>query len=209
MRRVLTLALLLLACAPAGAAPSEPLAPGDRLQIRVAGEMDLSKEYMIDEEGQIRMDLVGSIKAAGLTEKQFQAELTRRLGKYLRKPDITLHAFQKIAVGGGVRQPGGYDFPKDQPVRLMDALTKAGGFAERAKKSRVLVVKRATSTTTSGTPQTLLVDISAYLKKGKPENNPVLGPNDVVYVDQDDPRERSRGIAGILERALPLVGAFL
>ncbi|HEU4751628.1 MAG TPA: polysaccharide biosynthesis/export family protein [Armatimonadota bacterium] len=200
-------ALLVLAAAPAGAESGKsPLTAGDRLQVRVAGEMDLSKEYIIDESGQIKLDLVGSVKAAGLTESEFQAELTRQLSRYIRNPSVTVLAFQKVAVGGGVRAPGGYDFPKEQPIRLMDAITRAGGFAERARKNRVLLVRKAN---TSGTPQTQLVDVQAFLKKGKTEDNPVLGPNDLVYVDVNEPRERPRGVLGLLERALPLVAAFL
>lgn len=201
-------AMALSLCAALSADPARsPLSPGDRLQIKVMGEPELSKDYQVDESGQIKLELVGSVRAAGMSVSEFQSSLEQALGKYIKKPVLTVFAFQRVAVGGGVRQPGGYDFPKDEPVRVMDALTKAGGFSERAHKERVVVVRRDTD----GKPETLLVDVSAYLKhkKSKADPNPILHPNDLVYVDVEDPEKRHGGLTGLLEKVLPLAGLFL
>src|SRR5687767_13755421 len=134
MSRVLWMVLALAAAlTPVAAAPvptTGTLTAGDRLQIKVAGEPDLSKGYTVDEAGQVTIELVGPIKAAGLTLPQFQASLDRSLARYIRKPVTTVVASQRVGVAGGVRVPGAYDFPKDHRIRLMDALTRAGGFAE-------------------------------------------------------------------------------
>src|SRR5207249_37605 len=89
---------------PPAAQPAAPAAPttltaGDRLSVKVLGETEISKEYSIDESGQIQMEIVGTVKAAGLTTEQFQGELEKQLGKYIRKPSVTVVAFKKVGVG--------------------------------------------------------------------------------------------------------------
>jgi protein involved in polysaccharide export with SLBB domain len=206
MRLALWILALVAASGVSGAeAPRAPLTAGDHLQIKVAGEPDLTKEYTVEESGQVKMEMIGSIQAAGLTPGEFQAQLVKQLARYIRRPEVTLLAFQRVGVAGGVRAPGAYDFPKEQPIRLMDALMKAGGFGEQARKGKVLLVRRATR---PGEPETRLVDVGRFLKKGKVEDNPVLGANDLIYVDVEEPRRPARGLAGLLEKALPLVGAF-
>jgi protein involved in polysaccharide export with SLBB domain len=208
MRRGFWLGIALLAlCLPVRAAATRvALTPGDRLQIQVAGEPELSKEYMVDQAGQITLEMVGPVRAGGLTPDEFQAELTRRLSRYIRTPSVKIQAFQRVAVAGGVRVPGMYDFPKDQPIRLMDALAKAGGFAERARKTRVLLVRQGSP---QAEPKSTLVNVELFLKKGKMEQNPALEANDVIYVDAKDAPTARRGLGGLLEVALPLLGALL
>lgn len=186
-------------------APDAPrvLVPGDRLQITVTKEPDLSKEYLVDANGQMTMSLLGAVTVKGLTPAQLQSDLRTRLARFVREPEVNVAAFQRIAIAGGVHTPGTLDFPKDQPVRLMDAISRAGGFVDLAHKDRVLVLRRSGAQSAT---QSFQVDVAAYLKKGKVENNPTLEPNDLVYVDVATPRgERPN----LLEKALPFLRLLL
>lgn len=188
-------------------APAVPtLTAGDRLLIKIVNEPDLSKEYVVDGAGNIQMDMLGNVKAAGMTLPEFQSALEKQLARYVRKPSFTVIATQRIGVAGGVHTPGAYDFPKEQPVRVMDALLRAGGLTREAKKGRVLVVRRAAA---GAQPEGQLVDVGRFLKKGNPADNPVVGPNDLIYVDVEDVERQPKGIGGLLQKALPLLGAFL
>jgi polysaccharide biosynthesis/export protein len=185
--------------------PKPVLTAGDRLQVKVVNEPDYSKEYVVEENGKIKLDMIGEVQAAGMTTAEFSTSLEKHLARYIRRPQLTVLALQRIGVAGGVHTPGAYDFPKEQPVRLMDALLRAGGLVREAKKNRVLLVKRANS---PGQRNAQLVDIGSFLRKGSMENNPLLGPNDLVYVDVEDPERQPKGAAALLQRALPLIGAF-
>jgi polysaccharide export outer membrane protein len=192
---------------PQSAAPEpdviRPIGPGDRLQITVTRETDLSKEYLVDAAGQLTMSLLGVVPVKGMTPAQLQSDLRTRLARYVREPEVHVAAFQRIAIAGGVHTPGTLDFPKDQPVRLMDAISRAGGFVELAHKDRVLVLRRAGAQ--PGT-QSFQVDVASYLKKGKVENNPTLEPNDLIYVDVATPRGERQNM---LEKALPFLRLLL
>lgn len=190
--------------APAAEAPApQGLVPGDRLQITVTREPDLSKEYLVDASGSLTMSLLGAVPVQGLTPAQLQNELRTRLARYVRSPEVHVLAFQRIAIAGGVHTPGVQDFPKDQPVRIMDAISRAGGFVDLAHKDRVLVLRR---TGAAAATQSFQVDVGAYLKKGKTENNPVLQPNDLVYVDVALPRGERQNL---LDKALPFLRLLL
>jgi polysaccharide export outer membrane protein len=190
--------------APAPAQPTGPmkaLVPGDRLLITVAREPDLTKEYLVDEQGQITMTLLGGVTAQGLTPAQFQETLRTKLARYVRAPEVYVSAFQRVAIAGGVQTPGVLDFPKGQEIRLMDAITRAGGFVEAAHKDRVLLLRRAPG---QAGPQSLQVDVKNYLRKGKETDNPTLAPNDLIYVDTAGPRKQN-----LLEKAAPFLRLLL
>jgi len=187
------------------------IGPGDRLLITVTREAELSKEYLVDASGQLTMSLLGMVPVKGLTPAQLQSDLRTRLARYVREPEVHVAAFQRIAIAGGVHTPGTLDFPKDQPVRLMDAISRAGGFVELAHKNRVLVLRRTglqpgTQPGAQPATQSFQVDVASYLKKGKVENNPTLEPNDLVYVDVAAPRGERQNL---LEKALPFLRLLL
>jgi polysaccharide export outer membrane protein len=60
------------------------LNPGDQIQILVEDEPDLSGEVTVGPDGFIRLRLVGSIQAAGLTVDELAAQIEKALRQYLR-----------------------------------------------------------------------------------------------------------------------------
>src|SRR5215471_14589054 len=78
----------LAACSPGSGLPelsTKPevsayqLGPGDRLEIKVLGADELNGQYSVQDDGTIRMLLVGSVPAAGLTPDQVQANIEAQL----------------------------------------------------------------------------------------------------------------------------------
>src|SRR3989344_2789071 len=64
------------------------LQPGDRLEITVYREADLSGVYEVDPAGRINFPLIGEIQAADLEIEQFREQLASRLKEYLVIPQI-------------------------------------------------------------------------------------------------------------------------
>jgi protein involved in polysaccharide export with SLBB domain len=79
-----------------------------------------------------------------------------------------------VSVLGKVRAPGLYPLPGGT-LKLSHAIAQAGGFAEFAKSSNVMVTRAASHTTEK-------VDVGAIIKNGQIDLDVDLEDGDVVYV---------------------------
>lgn len=126
-----------------GAAPLEggyTLGPGDKVRITVFGEQDLSGEYQLDGNGNIRVPLLGMMRAVGYTAGQLEQTLRAGLvPNYLRDPRINVEItnYRPIYVVGAVQKPGQFTYVND--MTLLNAVALAGGFTPQAKDSIVYV----------------------------------------------------------------------
>lgn len=150
-RRIFTLGLLAgLASACAGTIPTgEPatlevsdyrLGAGDRLNISVFGEADLSGEYLINPQGNIGFPLVGDIVAGGKTIAELTASITAALqGDYVRQPSVNVEVltYRPFFILGEVRTPGTY--PYSANLTVLNAVATAQGFTYRADRTRVFI----------------------------------------------------------------------
>src|ERR1700747_1911438 len=68
------------------------LGPGDRLEIKVLGADELAGQYSVQDDGTIRMLMVGDVPAAGLTPEQVQTKIEEKLkaGRYITQPDASV-----------------------------------------------------------------------------------------------------------------------
>jgi polysaccharide export outer membrane protein len=65
--------------------------PGDVLNVEVFGEKDLSGNFTVSEDGNIKNILLGDVHVNGLTTAQIEKLLTKELGKnYLVDPMVTV-----------------------------------------------------------------------------------------------------------------------
>lgn len=106
---------------------------GDRIQIKVFQENDLSGDFMVESDGRINYPLLGRVAVAGSTtamlEKRIQSGLSQG---YLVSPDVraTVVAYKSIFVGGEVNSPGEYPFTPG--LTAQQAATLAGGLTRFA-----------------------------------------------------------------------------
>ncbi len=151
---------------------------GDLLQIEVYEEDDLTKEVRVLTDGTISFPLLGTLKAAGLTVSELEADLTRQLAeKYLVNPQVTVFVkeFSSIFVFGEVRKPG--SFPLIGKMTVFEAVTLAGGFTEVANPAKVKVVRQQ-----DGQEVSFEVDVQKITKKGDVSEDIELQANDRVIV---------------------------
>ncbi len=88
------------------------IGPGDRLQIRAWGQIDLAARVVVDRGGEIYLPKVGTINVAGVRFDQVEEYLKNAIGRLFRNFDLSvnlgkLHAIQ-IFVTGAARRPGSY-----------------------------------------------------------------------------------------------------
>ena len=121
------------------------------LQITVAGEPDLSKQYRVDADGMLTFPMIGRVRATTLTPDQLTVSLAERLRDgYLNDPRIHIAIeasnapsaavatqMQAVYVTGEVRSPG--RIKTVGPVPLIQALTLAGDRSVAASDQMLLI----------------------------------------------------------------------
>lgn len=106
----------------------------------------------------------------------------------------------RIAVLGGVQQPGYYDLPDGKAVTLADAIAMARGANKRAKMTNVALVRMV-----DGKQVVSKMDLGRFLKKGDLTQNPNVTSGDVVYVTDGSAVEPGSILGAIMSLASPLV----
>lgn len=115
---------------------------GDTIDIRVLGEENLSIEIEIGESGSITYPLLGQVEVSGLTTSGLENRMISRLidEEYLIDPDISINIveYRPFYINGEVEEPGSYPF--EPGLTLRRAVSLAGGFTERASRSRITIL---------------------------------------------------------------------
>src|SRR5262249_21181353 len=93
-----------------------PVSSGDRLDVVVAGEGQLSRVYTVDQDGNIFLDLIGKVAVKDLTLAQVRDALMKGLSKFIKAPQVSVEFKERaqITVGftGDVGKPGPVMLPK-------------------------------------------------------------------------------------------------
>lgn len=115
---------------------------GDIISISVYEEDDLTMEVEIGDSGVITYPLLGEVQVRGLTIAELDTRITSRLidEEYLIRPDVTINMveYRPFYIDGEVEEPGGY--PYEPGLTLRRAVSLAGGFTERASRTRIEVI---------------------------------------------------------------------
>ncbi len=114
----------------------------DVLSISMISQQDLSGKFEVDTDGTFTFPMLGRVKAAGLTARQVEVELKKRLAEgFFQNPELTVsidaYASQRIFIVGEVKQPGSY--PIRGNITLLEALTLAGSINTSAATEIVVV----------------------------------------------------------------------
>ena len=124
------------------------LGPGDRLEIKVLGADELAGQYSIQDDGTIRMLMVGEVQAAGLTPEQVQTKIEDKLkaGRYITQPhaSVAVLIYRPFYILGEVASPGGY--PYVSGMKVLSAVAAAHGYTYRANQDYVIVTRNGEDT---------------------------------------------------------------
>ncbi|MFM0324938.1 polysaccharide biosynthesis/export family protein [Caballeronia glebae] len=109
-----------------------------------AKDGDPAVGFIVDQRGNLRFPYAGTIAAAGLRTDEIQQKLTTALSTYLVKPQLTVrmtsYRSRRVYVDGQVHNPGALSIT-DVPLNFYDAIARAGGFADSADQSDVVLVR--------------------------------------------------------------------
>ena len=182
----LLLVLLLLVSGPAGPVLGQEyvIGPRDVLKVSVWGQDDLSKDYPVDPDGFVPFPLIGRVRAAGSTTKQFAALLTDALGKdYLVNPQVMVsvkeYLSKKVQVFGEAAKPGLYYLTG--PTTLLEILSRAGGVSKTAGKQLILVRNQSAADRPATGNAILRLNLEK-LQSGDTAENLSLEDQDTIFV---------------------------
>jgi polysaccharide biosynthesis/export protein len=140
---------------------------GDRLSVRVAGEPDLTSEYLVDGAGTISLPYIQTITIAGLTAPEIENMITGRLRQgFLRDPQVSVQvsSLRPFYILGEVNTSGSFAY---QPgITVQNAIAIAGGYSARADQDKVLITRKNIKGT-----QTFKVPVTTQIY-----------PGDIIYV---------------------------
>ena len=158
----------------------------------------LMQGYQVSRLGNIDIPIIGSIKAVGLTKKELQDTLIKKLTDYVKNPSVIVKFLQfNVNVLGEVRIPGTYKFIVDK-VTVIDALSAAGDLTDYGKRDSIIVIREE---------QGKKITYSIDLRNKSIFNSPVynLQPNDIVYVRPNKYKIKNLSIDPVVQRRTNLI----
>lgn len=134
--------------------------------------------YEIDTDGNIKLPMLGKIKASGVPLSQIESVVQKRTDEFLKDAIVKVKLLNfKITVSGEVKGPGTY-YNYNNSITVLEALALAGGNTDFASINKIMVVRPLPEGN-----KTYILDLSyksIYLSEAF-----FLQPNDYVIVQPD------------------------
>jgi polysaccharide export outer membrane protein len=183
------------------------IVPRDLLDVTVFEAPELSRAVRVSDVGTISLPLLGQIQAAGRTPRDLEVVLQDTLRRtYMRDPRVTVEvkeaAAQPVYVVGEVTQPGAFTPSGEDRLTVLRAIAVARGLKPTAAQGRAIIIRPRAG----GEPLQMRVNLNEVVKGKIPD--PVLLPNDVVYVPKNAERAVALGLVDALVRVVTFRAAF-
>ncbi len=160
------------------------LQPLDLLQIRIFQEPDMDREVRISREAVVSLPLVGRLSLKGMTIRQAEQHVAELYDRdYLVNPQINIvvleYARRTVNVLGSVTDPGEIEFPREEGLTLLDAISRAGGFTRLADRRKV----RLTRKLEDGTTENFVINADQLIE-GESDTIWRLETDDLIFVPE-------------------------
>ncbi|MBU3659570.1 MAG: polysaccharide export protein [Flavobacteriales bacterium] len=135
-----------------------------------------NNSYLIDENGEVNLPIIGKIKIAGLKRKDAIILIENELKKYLNNPVVQLSILNfKITVLGEVHLPGTYRISNER-ITILEAIGLAGDLKITGVRNNVLLIREVDN-------KKIEIRLDLTSKEIFSSNGYFLKQNDVVYVE--------------------------
>ncbi len=174
---------------PAPAASALPsgeyrIGPGDKLNIFVWRNPELSVTVPVRPDGRLSIPLVEDVVAINKTPSGLARDLEKRLAKYIKEPVVTVIAdgfvgpfTEQVRVIGEAAQPRAIPYRTDMTV--LDAMIEVGGLTRYAAGNDAVIVR-----TVNGEQNTYSVHLASLIRDGDVSSNVALQPGDILIIPQ-------------------------
>jgi protein involved in polysaccharide export with SLBB domain len=157
---------------------------------------------LVSQNGEIFFSLAGRINVNGMTVDDIREELTQRLDKYIRKPQVSVRVAsfrnKPIYIVGEVEHSG-VQYITDLPVSILDIINNAGGIDKESSDTHYVYVMRGNILHPTvywldmSSPGAMLMAVQFKLK-----------PRDIVVVSTASVARYSR----VINKILPTIQTF-
>ncbi len=158
---------------------------GDVLAVRVWKNPDLDVSAPVRPDGKISVPLVGDIVVAGLSPEDVAYDITQRLAKFIRTPNVTVIItglasttyISRVRVTGAVGHNS--SLGHSQGMTVLDAVLAAGGPNEFANAEGTMLFRRIGEETVL-----IKIDLNSILVEGNLRDNIELIPGDTITIPE-------------------------
>jgi polysaccharide biosynthesis/export protein len=172
------------AASPSVEASDYLIGPGDKLEVFVWQNPDLSMSVPVRPDGRISLPLLQDLPAAQKTPAELAADIKKGLSTYIREPIVTVIVTdfvgpysQQVRVVGEAAEPKAIPYRSNMSV--LDVMIAVGGLTQFAAGNRALIVRKV-----GGQEQEVPVKLDDLLKDGDLSANIPVMPGDVLVVPQ-------------------------
>jgi len=160
------------------------LQPGDVVRVQVFQEPDLDRELRVSQDGQIALPMIGQVEVRNRTLSAVEKTVRDLYDRdFLVNPqvNITVLTYQKRSVNvmGAVNAPQAIEYPPEQTLSLLDAISRAGGFNRYADRKKVVL----TRTFADGHSEKYTINADQLIS-GSANERWVLIKDDVIFVPE-------------------------
>ncbi|HWB64291.1 MAG TPA: polysaccharide biosynthesis/export family protein [Chitinophagales bacterium] len=150
--------------------------------------------YLVDQEGFVRLPILGEMFVKGYTEKELQRVLAEKFSALFVDPFIITKVTNRRALvfRGGT---GSVVSLNDAPTSLLEVIAKAGGLTQESKAYKIKVIRGDLKN-----PQVMLIDLSTL--EGVRKADLIVQSNDIIYIEE----RRQNAAAVILSEISPYLG---
>ena len=160
------------------------IGPGDKLQIFVWRNPDLSTTVPVRPDGKISMPLVQDLLVTGKTPTEVSREIEKALSQYIRTPEVSIIVTelkgtfaQQIRVIGQAGKPQAISYSKG--LTLLDVMIAVGGLTENAAGNKATIYRKV-----NGKQQTFRVMIDDLIRDCDISANIEMMPGDILTIPE-------------------------
>lgn len=164
--------------------PAYVIGPGDRLNIYVWRNPDLSVTVPVRPDGMISVPLVEDVVAVGKTPTALARDIEKELKKFVQDPLVTVisESFvgpfgEQVRVIGEAAQPRAVPYRADMTV--LDVMIEVGGLTKFASGNRAVIVRKV-----KGEEHSYPVHLDSLIKDGDVKYNVAMQPGDILIIPQ-------------------------
>jgi polysaccharide export outer membrane protein len=178
---------------------------------KASGSSDAKDVYLVDQEGFVKLPIIGELFVRGYTETQLKTILIDKLASIYVEPFIILKVENRRAIvitasavsggggaggGGGGAGGGGAKIVElnQSPTSIIEVLAKAGGLSANSRANKIKVIRGDLKN-----PQVIEVNLATI--EGVRKSAMDVLPNDIIYI------ESKRNVArAVLADVAPFIG---
>ena len=155
----------------------------DKVEVQYRLTPEFNGTASVQPDGYASLPLVGEMKLAGLTLEEAGAVIRKKANERLNEPEVTvlLRDYLKpfFVVAGEVARPGRVELRG--PVTLIEAIALSGGFKDSARRTQVLLLRKASG----DTAEVRLFDLRKLMSASSVREDILLRAGDMLVVPRN------------------------